>query len=135
VRGSSAQQRILDGMADGLRRTEPRLAAMYAMFTRLCRSDGPPSLEQLRSGRDRYVLAAIGALVARLPRGLRMHGRRARWAALITCQLAIVIVLFTLAGLSWRSPAACVQSGRQPSVMHTRLWCPAPAAANGLMGK
>ena len=38
----AAQQRILDGIADGLRRSEPKLAAMYAIFTRLCASEGPP---------------------------------------------------------------------------------------------
>jgi hypothetical protein len=44
-----AQQRILDGIADGLRASEPRLASMFAIFTNLTRHEARPSREDLSS--------------------------------------------------------------------------------------
>ncbi len=129
----AAQQRILDGMADALRRTEPRLAAMYATFTRLCGAEGPPSREQLAC---RRVWPGVAALVMWLPRQLTEPGRRTWRRVLIASQVAIALVLVAvLAGLSWRSPATCGQAGQQRSLAQARLWCPAHAAATGLAGK
>src|SRR5580704_1852525 len=86
----AAQQRILDGIADGLRRSEPRLAAMYATFTRMCGSEGPPSREQLARGWARRRAAAVGMWL----RGkLTDQGRRARRRILIASQVAISLVL------------------------------------------
>jgi hypothetical protein len=129
----AAQQRILDGIADGLRRTEPKLAAMYATFTRLCGSEGPPSREQLAPGR---AWLSVAALVRWLRSQLTERGRRTWRRVLIASHVAIALVLLAvLAGLSWRSPATCGQAGRQRSVAQTRLWCPAQAAVIGLPGK
>jgi|HubBroStandDraft_6_1064221.scaffolds.fasta_scaffold196205_1 hypothetical protein len=127
----AAQQRILDGIADGLRRSEPRLAAMYATFTRMCGSEGPPSREQLARGWARRRAAAVGMWL----RGkLTDQGRRARRRILIASQVAISLVLVVvLAGLSSRSSASCGQAGRRVSAAQTRLWC--PTAANGMIGK
>jgi hypothetical protein len=131
---SAAQQRVLDGMADGLRRTEPKLAAMYAIFTRLCGSDGPPARERLISGRRWPFLAALWAI---LTGRLTQRGRRVRRLVLMGSQIAIAIVLLSvLTGLSWRSSGACGQPGQRPRVpVPTRLWCPTPAAASGTLGK
>jgi hypothetical protein len=127
-----AQQRILDGMADGLRRTEPRLAAMFATFTRLCGSEGPASREQLAC---RRFWPGAGALVMWLPGQLTEGGRRTWRRVLIASQVAIALVLLAvLAGLSWRPLATCGLAGHR-SVAQTRLWCPAQGAATGLPGK
>jgi hypothetical protein len=128
----AAQQRILDGIADGLRRTEPRLAAMYAMFTRLCFGDGPPMRERLARRRNWPLIAAVGALSG----GLRRRHRGAWRLVLIATQVAIAIVLLAIiASLSWRQPADCSQPGRHRAVAPVRLWCPAQAAAYGLPGR
>jgi|SRR5215469_13841083 len=128
----AAQQRILDGIADGLRRTEPKLAAMYATFTRLCGGDGPPIREQLTRRRAWPILAA---LVAVLTGRLTERGRRIRRQLLIASQVTIAIVLLSvLAGMSWRPSPGCGQPGRQRAIAPTRLWCPTPAA-NGILGK
>jgi hypothetical protein len=130
---STAQQRVLDGMADGLRRTEPKLAAMYAMFTRLCGAEGPPIRERLPSRRSWPFLAAF---VAVLTGRLTQRGRRVRRLVLIATQVSIAVVLLSvLVGLTWRSSAGCGQPGRQGAVAPTRLWCPTPAAAGGMVSK
>jgi hypothetical protein len=46
-----AQQRILDGIEDGLRAHDSRLASMFATFTRLTRQEEMPWFEQLRPRR------------------------------------------------------------------------------------
>lgn len=111
---SAAQQRVLDGIADGLRRTEPKLAAMYAMFTRLCGSERPPIREQLTRRRVSPFLAAVGAV---LTGRLTQRGRSVLRMVLIASQIAIAIVLLSV----FAAP--------------TRLWCPTPATANGTVGK
>jgi hypothetical protein len=130
---STAQQRVLDGMADRLRRTEPKLAAMYAMFTRLCGAEGLPIRERLPTRRAWPFLAAfIAVLTGRLTR----RGRRVRRLVLIATQVSVAVVLLSvLVGLSWRSPADCGQPGRQRAVAPTRLWCPTPVAAGGMVSK
>lgn len=130
---STAQQRVLDGIADGLRRTEPKLAAMYAMFTRLCGSEGLPIREQVTR---RPAWPFFAAFVAVVTGRLAERGRRARRLILVASQIAIAIVLLSvLAGLSWRSSNGCGQPGRQRTAVPARLWCPASAAAYGMVGK
>jgi hypothetical protein len=43
----AAQQRVLDGMAEAMRASEPRLVSMFAMFTRLTTNEAAPGREQL----------------------------------------------------------------------------------------
>lgn len=51
----AAQQRTLDSMDEALRASEPRLAAMFAMFTRLTKSEASPGSEQLPPRRSRRI--------------------------------------------------------------------------------
>jgi hypothetical protein len=106
---------------------------MYATFTRLCASEGPPSREQVARGRAWPKLAA---LVLWLPGQLTERSRPTWRRVLIASQVAIALVLVAVfAGLSWRSPASCGQAGPQRSVAQARLWCPAQADSTGLTGK
>ncbi len=135
----AAQQRILDGIADGLRRSEPKLAAMYAIFTRLCSSEAPPLREQLTGGRG--LAAVLTAFWSRMSRpGLHQQGaergRRTWRRLLIASQIAMALVLLTvLAGLSFHGTAGCGSSPRQRAAAQTRLWCPAQALRGSLPGK
>jgi len=43
----AGQQRVLDRIEDALKRREPRLASMFAMFTRLTVHEGLPRIEAL----------------------------------------------------------------------------------------
>lgn len=128
-----AQQRILDGMADRLRRTEPKLAGMYAVFTRLCLNDGLPRREQLSRGRGPRTFAS---LVARLPGRETARGRRAWRLTLVASQLAIAIVLVAvLVVVAIRPASSCGQTAPHRPAADARSWCQAQTAANGSIGK
>jgi hypothetical protein len=129
----AAQQRLLDGIADGLRRSEPKLAAMYGIFTRLCSSEAPPRREQLTAARGwRSRLGALDLHLARPARG----GRRTLRRVLILSQVAIAFVLLSvLIGLNWHTPAGCGSPGQQHTVALARLGCPANASSGVMPGK
>jgi hypothetical protein len=98
-----AQQRVLDSMAETLRASEPRLAAMFAIFTRLNRYEASPRREQLPRRRElRLPLPKIGSRSARTsgsrPHELWLH-------LLIASPLAIALVVVGLVmGLGSHSP-------------------------------
>lgn len=99
------QQRVLDGIAEALGLSEPRLASMFAIFTRLARDDPPPRREQLMATSPLGALLAVGRPPSR--RHIR-HGRRTRRMMLLISQLAIVfIVLAALMGLTSSAAARC----------------------------
>jgi hypothetical protein len=56
----ASQQHLLEGIAGELRTTEPRLAGMFAVFTRLTRDEALPRAEQLeaRTRRPRRWLSS-----------------------------------------------------------------------------
>ena len=129
----AAQQRILDGMAERLRRSEPRLAGMYAVFTRLCGNDGPPGREQLSAGRGRHLIAA---LITRLRWRLTRRTRRVWQLVLIASHVAVAIVLLSvIVGLGMKSTSTCGQPRRHQPMTAVRLLCPPRAAAYGLVSK
>jgi len=47
---SASQQRILHGMESKLSSSDPRLASLFGIFTRLTRDEDMPSLEELKAG-------------------------------------------------------------------------------------
>ncbi len=53
------QQRILDAMAGALQRRDPRLAGMFAIFTRLNRQEPMPAAEHLDSGPARRTAERV----------------------------------------------------------------------------
>jgi hypothetical protein len=119
----TAQQRTLDRIADGLRRSEPKLAAMYGIFARLCSSEALPRPEQLIE--DPRWRRWPGPLLARLGRA----------RLLIASQVAIGLVLVALlAGLTWHGPVGC-GSAPHSAMAQARLWCPAQGLTGGLLGK
>ena len=93
----SAEQRILDGIAESLRVSEPRLDAMYATFARLTRNAPRPRRERLRSG----PAARLTAAARRVPGCQTPSGRRVWLRVMAVAQLAVaLIVLVVLVGLS-----------------------------------
>ena len=79
----AVQQRLLDGIEDGLRTSEPRLAGMFAIFTKLTNADGRPRRERLPSGtglrswRSRVSYARWVRRAARRRRRIRRRELRA----------------------------------------------------------
>jgi hypothetical protein len=122
----AGQQRILDGIAETLRLTEPRLTAMFAIFTRLAKSEPPPRREQLA---DHGHVAWLAAPWHRLV-GHNERGGPAWWRLLIVSPMALALIaLVVLTCIASQGPAGC-GSLRAPradatSVSH-QLACLAP---------
>jgi hypothetical protein len=89
-----SEQRALDRIACGLRASEPRLASMFAMFSKLSKDDRPPLQEQLSPGRLRWA-----RLTTRLRHPARHRGpgraqaRHRRLRLLICSHIAAAAVL------------------------------------------
>lgn len=109
----AGQQQVLDRIEDALRLSEPRLASMFAIFTRLTRHEGRPPREQLPFGRRgwrwrllsfRYILSARHALrYRRRNRALsarRFAGVRLTRALILGQIVAVLAVLGLLVGMS-----------------------------------
>lgn len=71
------QRRVLDHIDRALRGSDPRLAALYAIFGRLTREEPIPRFEQLRSG-VLTRLALIGAILAVIASHLHIRLRPRR---------------------------------------------------------
>lgn len=113
------QQRILDRIEEALKRREPRLASMYAMFNRLHIHERPPWTE------------ALEALPWWSPKRFRVVGR-ARAVVLLTLAAALVVST-VFVGIS-QSPPGCsapiMLRGPLIGVSHVRN-CPARPKAVG----
>jgi hypothetical protein len=102
----ACQQRVLDGIAEDLRASEPKMAAMFSIFTRLCGSEGRPRREQLSGGRA--WLSWLRTWCERLPGRRSAQGRTTWRRALIVGQLAVFAALFgVLVGLSPNPISSC----------------------------
>jgi hypothetical protein len=135
----AGQQRVLDGIAEALRRTEPRLTSMFAIFARLSKDEPPPRREQLTTRRP---LASLIAAWRRPPRGHissadTSRGRRTRRMMLLISQLAIAfVVLAALLGLTARAPAQCGAGAHQATTAAAlRMVCKAPIGGISTGGK
>ena len=72
------QRRVLDRIERTLRWSDPRLAALYAIFGRLTRDEEIPAFEQVRHGVLTWLARArltVGAALAWLHLGLRPRSR------------------------------------------------------------
>jgi hypothetical protein len=122
----AGQQRALDGIAAGLCTGEPKLASMFAIFTRLSKSDLPPRREQLPTdpGIRGWLTALSSKLWAGLPGGQTEPGRRTWRRALILGQLAIAAVLLVVFLTVTAHPGKCATypPGRAGPAAH--VTCP-----------
>jgi hypothetical protein len=100
------QRRVLQRIEGTLRGSDPRLAALYAIFSRLTRDEEMPRIEQLRYG-VRRVLARIGQIsAAAVPP--RMRTRLVpRQPVLLLFPLALALVAVTIV-LAATSGPGCV---------------------------
>jgi hypothetical protein len=93
----ACEQRVLDTIESTLQRREPRLASMFAMFTRLTTNEGAPRTERLEA---RWW--------ARRRLGLRTVGRSATAVrVLLLVPLVAMVACAALFVTTSPSPAAC----------------------------
>jgi hypothetical protein len=120
----ATQQRVLDTIETALRTSEPRLTAMYSIFTRLARNDARPLREQLpfRRGWRSWLAGAVERLSAR--RRMRSYRRRHCLAActpgrrsgprllVLGHLMAVLVLMGALVGAAVSAPSG----GCMPSV-------------------
>jgi hypothetical protein len=97
------QRMVLDRMDRTLRGTDPRLAALYAIFGRLTRDEAMPRFEQLRHG----LMARLGWLrrvLAVIARPLHIRFRR-RQRIVLFYPLAIALAVGSIVLAVRSSPA------------------------------
>ena len=124
----AGQQRALDAIAEGLCTSEPKLASMFAIFTRLSKNDLPPRREQLTAdpGMRGWLTALPSRLWAGLPGGQTEPGRRTWRRALILGQLAIAAVLLVVFLAVTAHPAGkCATAPPGRAGPAARVTCPA----------
>jgi hypothetical protein len=94
------QRRVLDRIESTLRGSDPRLAALYAVFARLTRDEEMPRIEQLRH----RAVALTGRIRLRLAHFLaRVFGRlipRQRAVLFFPLALALAVVSIVFAAQS-----------------------------------
>ncbi len=110
----AGQQRVLDGIAEALRVSEPRLVSMFATFTRLTRNEAAPGQEQLP--RQRLLNSRAGLEFRRWLRGARRR-RSLRWrhVLLLTHLMMCVAVAGLLVAMGSGATAGC---GRPSQRLH-----------------
>jgi hypothetical protein len=115
----ASQRRILERIENALRGSDPRLAALFSIFTRLNRDEEMPRIEQVRAKaimfliRVRYRLAAFASWF-RAPRRARL-----RTALFFPVALAIVASA-VLVGAGFPSANRCAPIGATARPAHTR---------------
>jgi hypothetical protein len=68
------QQRVLDGIATAVAASEPQLASMFAIFTKLTSPDGPARTERLPRSRHRLPHGLIPLVLVHVMFALRITG-------------------------------------------------------------
>jgi hypothetical protein len=130
----AAQQRVLDRIETALQDSEPRLASMYSIFTRLTSSELRPRPEELPARRwpSRLASALSPRRLVRAitPAGASRRARRIVLAQMITV-LAVVGVLIGVAAQSVRG-ACSGRPGPHTTLIHARGGvCRAPSVFLG----
>ncbi len=103
----ACQQRVLDRIGASLQATEPRLAGMFAIFTRLCKGEAPPLREQLKA--QAAPIAWLTGLI--WSAGHARTARARHWGrVLVVSQVAIAFALIAvLIGSFTRAPSCASQ--------------------------
>lgn len=104
------QERVLESIESALRESDPKLAALYATFTRLTSNEEMPKLEHLRhradrmlAGLRRFAGVLVGALLLRRPR---------QRSVVLFLPLAVAVVLTSI--------LFAVRSGNSPGCTTVR---------------
>ncbi len=107
-------------MERALQSRDPRLAAMFAIFTRLTKEDGPPLTERL-APRPSKTMAALRRLV-------RWAGASAAVPIVLVASLMVAIIVL---GMVTAGEIACPPAPRLHQVSPARS-AACPSSANGM---
>src|SRR5438876_138543 len=122
----ASQQRVLDVMENRLTAREPRLASMFAIFTRLATGEALPWREALQTvpwwSPRRWC-----------PSGHRTRPLGRARAAILLALASVLVITAVCVGMSHSRPGCTPLMGRGPLVTPTHVRnCPAPPQAKGV---
>ena len=122
------QRRSLDEIENSLRASDPRLASLFTIFTRLNHDEEMPVIEQLMASAVGLwaMLAAVGRRLIASP--------RARFRTAVFFPMALAAMVCTmLIGAGSSGAVRCISSSRAAgtSQLHTRARTKAAANAGG----
>ena len=113
-----SQRRILERIEGALRGSDPRLAALFSIFSRLNRDEEMPRAEQVRA-RVAILMARVGHRLASMRRWFGAPGRaRLRTALFFPIALAIVASA-VLVGAGFPSSNRCATPQRTTRTVPT----------------
>ena len=124
----ACQERILSGIENALRACEPRLAARFAIFTRLTRDEEIPHTEQLVPQTWlRHALTSAGRAF-RFPRprsrgsaAVRAQGRpAARLRAVMVLPVLLIAMASATVATAMAGTQSCAAAPRRPPAAQTR---------------
>ena len=128
------QRKVLERIESTLRGSDPRLAALYAIFSRLTRDEEMPRIEQVRYG-IRRIAARIGHISVGM--SARTHLRLVpKQPGVLLFPLAIALAAVTIV-LAARSGPACMpvrQGGATAQAFAKTSPCRPTSSLNNLYG-
>jgi hypothetical protein len=99
------QRRVLDRIESALRGSDPKLAALYAIFARLTRDEDMPRAEQLR---HRALLVLAWLIQLPMAIGARLHFRLVpRQRAVLLFPLAVALAVASIVFAVRSSSGGC----------------------------
>jgi hypothetical protein len=130
------QRRVLDRIESALRGSDPKLAALYAIFARLTRDEDMPRAEQLR---HRALLILVRLRLIAIAIGARLHFRllprqRAVLFFPLAVALAVTAIVFAARSTSGScTPVKSVAAGN--TAAKTTQLCRSPVLTGLNVGK
>jgi hypothetical protein len=133
----ASQRRILERIENALRGSDPRLAALFSIFSRLNRDEEMPGIEQIRA-RAALLFARLRYRAVRFGRWFGAPARaRLRTALFFPVALAIVASA-VLVGAGFPSTNRCPTAPGSVGTTHTRARarnCPPVIANPAVVGR
>jgi hypothetical protein len=125
------QRRILERIEGALRGSDPRLAALFSIFSRLNRDEEMPRIEQVRA-RAAIVMARVGYRLAAFARWFGAPARAKLRAALFFPVALAIVASAIVVGAGFPSANRCTAAPRAAGTApnSARLKTCTPVVAN-----
>jgi hypothetical protein len=125
------QRRILERIEGALRGSDPRLAALFSIFSRLNRDEEMPRIEQVRA-RAAILVARVSCRLASIARWFGAPARAKLRAALFFPVALAIVASAIVVGARFPSANRCTAAPRAAGTAHNsaRLKTCTPVAVN-----
>jgi len=133
----ASQRRILERIENALRGSDPRLAALFSIFSRLNRDEEMPGIEQIRA-RAALLFARVRYRAVRFGRWFGAPARARLRAALFFPVALAIVASAVLVGAGFPSSNRCAAAPRSVGTTHARdrsRNCPPVIANPAVVGR